>query len=167
MKILTAALAATAFLIPASAQATVIFNVNGTFQGGGTLTGTFSTNDTFTALEAVNLTTTAFGTNNYTNVASGSLSILPNFMQFNLSTPLRQLNIFFSPALSASGATIGAGSYEAQGNINNWRALSGTVTAATAAVPEPATWAMMLVGFAAIGLGMRRKQRPSMRLNFA
>lgn len=169
MKILTTALAAAAFLAPVGAQATVVFNVNGTFQGGGTLTGTFSTNNSFTALEAVNLTATAFGTNTYTNVASASVSILPLFMQFNLVTPLRQLHLIFSPTLSASGATIAAGSYEAQGNLNNFRNLSGTVTAATpsGAVPEPATWAMMLTGFAAVGWGMRRKQRPSARLNFA
>jgi len=29
-----------------------------------------------------------------------------------------------------------------------------------AAVPEPATWAMMLVGFGGIGLAMRRRRRP-------
>lgn len=29
-----------------------------------------------------------------------------------------------------------------------------------AAVPEPATWAMMLVGFGAIGFSMRRRQKP-------
>ena len=33
----------------------------------------------------------------------------------------------------------------------------------TAAVPEPATWAMMLLGFGAVGFGMRR-QRKSARL---
>ena len=31
------------------------------------------------------------------------------------------------------------------------------ISAATAAVPEPATWAMMLVGFGAVGWSMRRK----------
>jgi hypothetical protein len=34
-------------------------------------------------------------------------------------------------------------------------------------VPEPATWAMMLVGFGIIGAGMRRKQRQAVRYNFA
>jgi len=31
-----------------------------------------------------------------------------------------------------------------------------------AAVPEPATWAMMLVGFGGIGLAMRRRRRPAL-----
>ena len=35
--------------------------------------------------------------------------------------------------------------------------------AALAAVPEPATWAMMLLGFSAIGFAMRRKRRPALR----
>jgi hypothetical protein len=164
-----AALAAAAVFAPASASATIIFNVNGTFQGGGTLTGTFSTNDARTVLEAVNLTSTAFGTTTFTSVASASVSILPQFMQFNLSSPLRQLNIIFSPTLSATGGTIAAGSYEAQGNLGNFRNLSGTVTAASAAaaVPEPATWAMMLLGFGAIGVGMRSRKRQAVQLKFA
>ncbi|HEV2044556.1 MAG TPA: PEPxxWA-CTERM sorting domain-containing protein, partial [Sphingomicrobium sp.] len=31
-------------------------------------------------------------------------------------------------------------------------------------VPEPATWAMMLVGFGAIGIGMRRRRRSGQKL---
>ena len=34
---------------------------------------------------------------------------------------------------------------------------------ATAAVPETATWAMMLVGFGAIGATMRRRKRPQLK----
>lgn len=39
--------------------------------------------------------------------------------------------------------------------------------AATAAVPEPATWAMMLLGFGAIGFGMRRRRSDMARVRFA
>jgi len=35
--------------------------------------------------------------------------------------------------------------------------------AAATAVPEPATWGMMLLGFSAIGFAMRRKRRPALR----
>ncbi|MBI0475219.1 PEP-CTERM sorting domain-containing protein [Sphingomonas sp. MA1305] len=35
------------------------------------------------------------------------------------------------------------------------------LTASTAAVPEPATWAMMILGMAAVGLAMRSKKRPA------
>lgn len=36
-----------------------------------------------------------------------------------------------------------------------------------AAVPEPATWAMMLFGFGAIGFGMRRRRSDTVRVRFA
>jgi len=38
--------------------------------------------------------------------------------------------------------------------------LSGTV--AIAAIPEPATWGMMLLGFAAVGYQMRKRRRPAL-----
>ncbi len=42
------------------------------------------------------------------------------------------------------------------------------VKATIRAVPEPATWAMMLVGFMAVGFGLRRRKRPgAARLRFA
>jgi hypothetical protein len=40
-------------------------------------------------------------------------------------------------------------------------ALNGVIRA-TAAVPEPATWAMMLLGFGGIGMAMRRRRRPAL-----
>ncbi len=38
------------------------------------------------------------------------------------------------------------------------------VTAVRGAVPEPATWAMMIAGFGAVGVAMRRRQRAVFRL---
>lgn len=37
----------------------------------------------------------------------------------------------------------------------------------TDSVPEPATWLTMIMGFGAIGFGMRRKQRQTVRYDFA
>jgi hypothetical protein len=37
--------------------------------------------------------------------------------------------------------------------------LSGRTFAPTAAVPEPGTWGMMLIGFGALGVSMRRRRR--------
>ena len=36
-----------------------------------------------------------------------------------------------------------------------------------AAVPEPATWGMMLAGFGMVGFGLRRRAKPSVRVTYA
>ena len=51
--------------------------------------------------------------------------------------------------LSVSGTSRGQGGY------------GGSLTFTPAAVPEPSTWAMMLVGFGAVGFGMRRSRKSS------
>ena len=43
-------------------------------------------------------------------------------------------------------------------NHDSSGSLGGTVTI-TAAVPEPATWGMMLLGFPGIGMALRRRRR--------
>ena len=40
--------------------------------------------------------------------------------------------------------------------------VNGTFTYLTAAVPEPSTWAMMLLGFGAVGFAMRRRRTPTL-----
>ncbi|HEX8421726.1 MAG TPA: PEPxxWA-CTERM sorting domain-containing protein [Sphingomonas sp.] len=40
---------------------------------------------------------------------------------------------------------------------------NGFITSVTQAVPEPATWAMMLVGFGLVGTALRRRERVSVR----
>lgn len=42
--------------------------------------------------------------------------------------------------------------------VNNSRDATFSVTIAEAAVPEPATWAMMIIGFGAVGFSVRRRQ---------
>ena len=42
-----------------------------------------------------------------------------------------------------------------------------SVTAVNGAVPEPATWAMMLIGFGAMGVSMRRRRRTNTLLQTA
>lgn len=38
--------------------------------------------------------------------------------------------------------------------------ISGTFTYLSPSVPEPATWAMMLLGFGAVGFALRRRRKP-------
>lgn len=59
--------------------------------------------------------------------------------------------------------------FDALGSAVNgsFTTASGTILpTATTGVPEPTTWAMMLVGFGAIGFSMRRKQRQMVRYSF-
>lgn len=44
-------------------------------------------------------------------------------------------------------------------NTDGWS--NAVLYTAGTAVPEPATWAMMLLGFAGIGVSMRRRRRPA------
>ncbi len=49
------------------------------------------------------------------------------------------------------------------GDTSTRRVSSGVVTTITQAVPEPATWAMMLVGFGLVGTALRRRERVTVR----
>jgi len=49
------------------------------------------------------------------------------------------------------------------GNIDNIVVHETTSVPGPTAVPEPATWAMMLMGFGAIGYGARRRRAPNVR----
>jgi len=61
----------------------------------------------------------------------------------------------------ANPVTLGASQYTLAINGNNSGAgsLGGSITIRSA-VPEPATWAMMLLGFGAVGFAMRRRRAP-------
>ena len=62
----------------------------------------------------------------------------------------------------ANPVQLGASQYTLTINGNNSGAgsLGGSITIRPGAVPEPATWAMMLLGFGAVGFAMRRRRTP-------
>ena len=63
-------------------------------------------------------------------------------------------------------ATLGTGTFRLTfGGTSprpNGGASSGNITFQFVPVPEPATWGLMLLGFAGIGLAMRRGRRPAL-----
>ena len=73
-----------------------------------------------------------------TGSSEGSLVGLPNFGDYNYYN-------FVSNNGGGKNVLLGGLSYNA------------------AAVPEPATWAMMLLGFGAVGFSMRRRNQVMMR----
>ncbi|QYE33639.1 PEPxxWA-CTERM sorting domain-containing protein (plasmid) [Polymorphobacter megasporae] len=73
-----------------------------------------------------------------------------------------------APGFPVPGATtfngpLGAGTYSLW-LYDGDEGASYSFNAVTAAVPEPATWAMMIIGFGVVGLGMRHRSTRS--INF-
>jgi hypothetical protein len=137
-------------------------SANGVTIGGGTEFGFADTTNRDTA----DFTATGF---TITDISSTSLGG-PNFiMKFTA-------NDSYFTGLSLVSDTFG-GSFSLVGNVFTYNApvVSGITTRTAvfsvgtpAGVPEPATWAMMLLGFGVIGAAMRKSHgRQTVRYNFA
>ena len=80
------------------------------------------------------------------------------------------LGVTIDPATNMNGFSLSNISFTGDSIIVNWQGLSFTDTTVVslnvvfgaAAVPEPGTWAMMLLGFGAVGFSMRRRRRPAL-----
>jgi hypothetical protein len=166
-----AAAAALSLATPAQAAVTIEnFTV-----AGPVVSGTFSLafDDIASAysLSALNLTlagsSVAFDTSN-----SGVISLAdigrPNLLEigglvnggvYNIGqaglTPADDFAFDFVPSIVSQSAPL---SYDTNGIIN--QANSVTISA----VPEPSTWAMMLIGFGAMGGALRAKRRRALRV---
>jgi hypothetical protein len=82
---------------------------------------------------------------------TGSQAILAGFANGDQQSPLTNGRLTFTAQNGALINSLSIASYQNSAEVDNL----GT----TAAVPEPATWAMMLFGFGAVGFGMRRRRR--------
>jgi hypothetical protein len=95
------------------------------------------------------------------NVIAGSGANLIN-IAFDISPVVRsgtQFNTAYNATLS--GSSVGAfGSATITGG-------SGTLRGVSPAIPEPGTWALMLLGFGAVGVSMRRRRSSTMIAQFA
>lgn len=158
-----------------AARADVTWLVNGTFDDGGTLAGTITMNGT--GMSNYSLTTAGGTMPAFTFDLSDSYATtsgINNFVFDRTAYPgdpaVLQLHIAFVNSLLTPAATdpIASGkvSWECQNSFqcpatesqfsgSAIRYLSG---AASTAVPEPAAWAMMLVGFSGLGALLRRQR---------
>jgi hypothetical protein len=164
---------ASAFSGPTTINSLTFYN--SLYPGGTPGTGTF---DLFLSTSSANISTFDANTGlpwldgSFVQVFSGSLPAVSNgLLTIGLTTPFD-----YNPATGNLLLTVRNFSLGGDGNLfldadqNNGLTNSrfsaypydinqGLVTGFNAAVPEPATWAMMLLGFAGIGAVMRRRRR--------
>lgn len=115
-----------------------------------TFSGSFAFNNTLSDLYNIVISSSTPGITFSSATISGPGGVL-SLLPFPDSTSLKLAN-----------ASLGIGSYTfafAGNNANVGGALTGNVTI-SAPVPEAATWAMMILGFGAMGIAIRRRRRP-------
>lgn len=156
---------------PAEASVIVWTLQDVAFSDGGTASGTFSTDSTTGNVVDFNIVTTAGAKLAGTTYDSSAPTTEvydrlwgPNtFLLFN-RTAYYNLELAFASALTSPGDVLLAlnrASYECRNCSPSRIVVSGEVVSAITAVPEPSTWAMLLVGFAGIGfLAYRRRNAP-------
>lgn len=172
-KIFAAALTAATFAIatPAMAVTTIpLTNANGSFTGAfasDSKTGTFMDEYQFSVPTAgfvgASVITLAFNLPGQNPTVTFMLSeVLLNGVALTL-TPSGEYN-YTAQSTGAIPSQVNPQTLVVKGTVSNGAATySGNVAfrAAAAAVPEPASWALMILGFGVVGYAMRR--RPSVR----
>jgi hypothetical protein len=161
------------------ARADVItqFALNGiTFQDGGTASGSLTLDTTSDTVLAVNITTTSGSILSGTAYSSSGFEYFNGVDSFifrtNSAPVLPRYEIYFSTSgplslTSPNSLHIFGGTYEQLCDIGGGCLprlfLTGSLDPVVAAVPEPSTWAMLLLGFAGIGfMAYRRKSKPAL-----
>jgi hypothetical protein len=157
------------FTTPASA-ASLIWTISGaTFVDGGVLTGSFTYDaDTSTvsdwALSVSGGDENLFPAITYTPSIGYSFA-LPFSPGFNFGTGNRHLRVAFDAPLTNAGGTVALVSNQYALECYNCSpgrsyATPGSITASvTSAVPEASTWALMVLGFGAVGTAVRASRR--------
>lgn len=162
-----------------SARADIVWTLqNVTFDDGASLTGSFTVN-AYGGLAAWNLTTTngpsVTGYHYTQTINAQSAFPITNYVVFNHGPPQSYngyLDLIFQNSLTSPGINplVAGVAYECGG----YGSTSGDCTsrsirfvgegAFASSVPEPSTWALMMLGFAGVGwLAYRRRYQESAR----
>lgn len=166
-----------------AARADLVWTVDATFQDGATVTGTFSIN-VYGYLDAANLTTSPAGVFPGFTYTLGDSFISTGVHAGNYFVDFQpgytaDLHLQFADSLSVpnlNNVILGAGigpsgpSYECQGSFGCYVPVGGDIryvgSGFASAVPEPATWAMMVLGFVGLGFMAYRGNGRRRRSNF-
>lgn len=145
----------------------VTWNLNNvTFTDGGTATGSFTFDDAANAVSTFSImvaggNTDTFPAVTYDNSDAGAFLFNAATFGFSLNDSTREIRFVTDAALTSAGGSVNltSGGLAAECyNCSPYRLYaSGTLQAG--AVPEPATWAMMLLGFAGVGFTVRSRRR--------
>jgi hypothetical protein len=116
-----------------------------------TFTGSFSLTNSAAGIYSIVLATSSPGV----TFDSATLSGMGNIYTLGLFPDDTSLKL--SPTLIGTGDYV----FSFTGHAGQSGTLTGNVTISQA-LPEPGTWAMMLLGFGAIGLTIRSRRRPAL-----
>ena len=188
-KFIIALAGATALTAGSAANATVTLGSTGQTAGSATsVTSTITNNTTVPNTIAFDTANAAVGTDtsfidflvNYNSVGTFSVTTATN-----PASTVTLLNVLTGQMVPLDTGTYGGSAGSSTGSnyslnlttnlaANTWYRffytanmakvgdISGTASFDAAAVPEPATWAMMLLGFAGIGMALRRRRNPAL-----
>ena len=165
---------------PAHADVYLPLTVSGTFESGAVVTGSFDLDTTNLSIPtAINVNIHSTATTpppfprmpavDFTSLRTADSFLLGNspgilVLTFFTADMNEALLLEFVPTLTGAMPFLPGGftTVEDLLNENNYSAVSGSVNLASA-VPEPSTWAMMLLGFCGIGaMTYRRKSKPAL-----
>jgi hypothetical protein len=195
MRKIVSALAFSAAMVVSTGQAEAEiwtdFSFNGTSFAPGTVTGRLEFAAAGTGVEATGVYVTSatgvpFDSNaNLVSTLNASSNAFTVSADGSITMASLTLGSFYNSHgdriyLSLNSASGGGNYYEVTAagslpgmnshNVYNALGFAGatyTPEASAAAVPEPATWAMMILGMGAAGYAMRRRQKVTTRVSYA
>lgn len=101
---------------------------------------------------------------------TGGLGGVSAAVGFNAGTGNAAGSYYQAPGSLQNGALIDGGSNALNGQQFDFQVRAGVpvvVPPVAGAVPEPATWGMMILGMDAVGFAMRRRQKVTTRVSYA